>query len=111
MGGLTASCCNTQNLDKRSILFPSKEEKISDECKVSLDKHFDGHMTGMKCEYLISQQLIMRGFTSKNTIYAECACPDEINHDNPEDELSSLLTERYGKVVSLGGLAGLPFTG
>ena len=53
----------------------------------------------------------MRGFSSKNTIYAECACPDEINHDNPEEELSSLLTERYGKVVSLGGLAGLPFTG
>ena len=106
------SCCDTQNVAKNnSILFPAKNESISDTCVTALDRHFAGHMTGMKCDYLINQQLKMRGFSSKNTIYAECACPDEINHDNPEEELSSLLTERYGKVVSLGGLAGLPFTG
>ena len=53
----------------------------------------------------------MRGFDCSNTLYGEATCPDEVNHDNPEEEISSLLSERYGKVALLGGLAGLPFVG
>jgi len=51
------------------------------------------------------------GFDGDNTIFTDCSCPDEINHDNPDEDVSSLFQKRYGNVFPLSGLAGLPFTG
>ena len=51
------------------------------------------------------------GFTAENTLYADCSCPDEINHDDPEEDITSLMHTRWGECFPLGGLAGLPFTG
>ena len=51
------------------------------------------------------------GFTADNTLYADISCPDEINHDDPGEDVTSLFSNRWGEVFQLAGLAGLPFTG
>ena len=76
-----------------------------------LTKYFNGYMTGMEAEMLIAEQLEKRGFTSYNTLFADCICPDEINHDDPDEDISAHFTKRWGEVFNLGGLAGLPFVG
>jgi hypothetical protein len=30
------------------------------------------------------------GFTDENTLFADSSCPDEICHDDPEEDISSL---------------------
>ena len=47
----------------------------------------------------------------ENTLFADCSCPDEINHDDPDEDITSLFTRRWGEIFLLSGLAGLPFTG
>ena len=49
------------------------------------------------------------GMNSENTLYAHSVCPDEINHD--DGDVTRDLLSHFGKMFSLGGLAGLPFTG
>ena len=44
-------------------------------------------------------------------MFADSSCPDEINHDDPEEDITSLFQKRWGEVFPLAGLAGLPFTG
>jgi len=60
---------------------------------------------------LIYDSLKGLGFTDDNTIFTDCSCPDEINHDDPCEDISSLFSKRWGEVFPLSGLAGLPFTG
>ena len=47
----------------------------------------------------------------ENTLFADCSCPDEINHDDPDEDITSLFTKRWGEIFPLSGLAGFPFTG
>lgn len=51
------------------------------------------------------------GFNAENTLFADCSCPDEINHDDPLEDITSLMATRWGEMFPLGGLAGFPFTG
>ena len=51
------------------------------------------------------------GFTDENTLFADSSCPDEICHDDPDEDISSLFMKRWGEVFPLSGLAGMPFTG
>jgi hypothetical protein len=51
------------------------------------------------------------GFTNENTLFADCSCPDEVNHDDPEEDITLLFHSRWGEIFPLGGLAGFPFTG
>ena len=51
------------------------------------------------------------GFTNINTLYGDCTCQDEINHDNGEEDLPDLLQKRWGEKFNLAGLGGLMFTG
>jgi hypothetical protein len=44
-------------------------------------------------------------------VFAQSSCPDELNHDDFNEDISRLMRNRYGEVFHLGGLAGLPFTG
>jgi hypothetical protein len=44
-------------------------------------------------------------------LFADSTCPDEINHADPESDVTALFQKRWGKHFPLGGLAGLPFTG
>lgn len=49
--------------------------------------------------------------TPSNTVLAESSCPDELNHDHSNHDVSQLMENRWGEVFHLGGLAGIPFTG
>ena len=77
----------------------------------AINKHFYGAMKGFEAEDLIAGMLIERGFTKSNSIFANSSCPDEINHDDLEDDLSLLFFKRWGEIIKLSGLAGLPFVG
>jgi hypothetical protein len=46
---------------------------------------------------------------STNTLFSHSVCPDEINHE--DGDITRELFVHFGKMFSLGGLAGLPFTG
>ena len=51
------------------------------------------------------------GFNHANTLYIDCTCPDEINHNDPLEDMTSLFARRWGELFPLGGLGGFPFTG
>lgn len=79
--------------------------------KEALDKYFKGAVKGRVAEENIYQQLKRLGFTAENTLFTDSSCPDEINHDDPDEDITSLLAKRWGEVFPLSGLGGLPFTG
>ena len=68
-------------------------------------------MSGCKNEKKIYERLSKLGFNADNTLFADSSCPDEINHDDPDEDLTSLFSARWGEVFPLAGLAGLPFSG
>ena len=68
-------------------------------------------MRGKEAEALVAQLLLSRGFTDDNTLFTDSSCPDELNHNCPENDITSLFAKRWGEVFPLGGLAGFPFTG
>ena len=68
-------------------------------------------MTGHEVDSAVYNKLSKEGFTDDNTLYADCSCPDEINHDDPDEDITSLMTRRWGEIFPLAGLAGFPFTG
>lgn len=51
------------------------------------------------------------GLTEENTAYTHSSCPDELNHNDPDQDITQLQTRRFGEQFPLGGLAGVPFTG
>ena len=68
-------------------------------------------MKGHEVDEAVFKKLSQEGFDADNTLYADCSCPDEINHDDPEEDITSLMTKRWGEIFPLSGLGGLPFTG
>ena len=68
-------------------------------------------MKGSEAEKLVADQLLKKGFTDQNTLFADCSCPDEVNHDDPTEDISSIFQTRWGEMFPLAGLAGMPFTG
>ena len=68
-------------------------------------------MTGKEVEEKVFETMKMYEFHEENTLYTDCSCPDEINHDDPEEDISILFQKRWGEVFKLQGLGGLPFTG
>lgn len=55
-----------------------------------LDKYFPGAIKGRHAEQLCFNALQDLGFNSENTLYGDSTCPDEINHDDPAEDISSL---------------------
>jgi hypothetical protein len=49
------------------------------------------------------------GLTPENTLFSHSVCPDEINHE--EGDITNVLALHFGEIFSLGGLAGIPFSG
>jgi len=49
------------------------------------------------------------GLTGDNTLFSHSVCPDEINHE--EGDITDVLHNHFGEIFSLGGLAGIPFSG
>ena len=87
------------------------EQSNDEQRKAALEKYFPGALQGTEAEDLVAQELIKRGFTGKNTLFADSTCPDELNHDDPEEDITSCFQRRWGEIFPLAGLAGVPFTG
>lgn len=60
---------------------------------------------------MFAQQLIKQGFTRDSTLFADSSCPDEINHDDSDNDMTNLFFKRWGEFFPLSGLAGIPFVG
>lgn len=68
-------------------------------------------MTGHDAEAATHRVLSKLGFTADNTLFSDSSCPDEVNHDDPAEDMTGLFQTRWGEIFPLAGLAGLPFTG
>ena len=68
-------------------------------------------MKGVEAEELVAKILLSRGFNDDNTLFTDSSCPDEINHNCPERDITTVFQRRWGEIFPLGGLGGLPFTG
>jgi len=98
-------------VESHHLFLKGEHKEHSDKVKAVLHDSFPGAMPGHVIEGKAYDCLKEHGFTADNTLFADCSCPDEVNHDDPEDDISSIFTKRWGEVFNLGGLAGLPFTG
>lgn len=49
------------------------------------------------------------GLREENTLFSHSVCPDEINHE--DGDITHVLRQHFGTHFSLGGLAGIPFSG
>ena len=106
------ACHQTNNtievIQKKTI---EVRDEQSEETQRALADHFPGASKGKKVEQMVYEQLKEQGFTDENTLFADCSCPDEINHNDPLEDITSLFQNRWGEMFPLGGLAGFPFTG
>ena len=76
--------------------------------KASCTKHFPGYMKGALVDELVSAQLTQEGFIDEVLLNTECSFTDEIN--SPDDNISSLMTKRWGEIFSGAKMTGFPFT-
>ena len=88
-----------------------KPDVLSEAATTTLGNHFPGADKGKSVEIHVASQLMRNSFLEENTLFCDSSCPDEINHDDPSEDISMLFQQRWGSVFPLGGLAGLPFTG
>jgi hypothetical protein len=51
--------------------------------------YFAGALSGIETEKKCFYVLNKYGFNDDNTLFADCSCPDEINHDDPEEDITS----------------------
>ena len=107
--------CNNSSLVNCNRSTGAKQEinlaDGSELCKMSLNTYFPGNMPGIEAEKLVAKILSRRGFNDVNTLFTDSSCPDELNHNCPENDITSVFQERWGEIFPLGGLAGFPFTG
>ena len=97
---------------KKSKLYRvTKDDELSAQADATLRKYFPGALKGSAADRLVAAELEKRGFTDENTLFADSSCPDEINHDDPLEDITSLFQNRWGEIFPLAGLAGFPFTG
>ena len=54
-------------------------------------KYFPGALHGNDIDRLVHEKLSGLGLNAQNTLYADSSCPDEINRDNPEEDVALLL--------------------
>ena len=58
--------------------------------KMVLEKYFPGALNGKLVESLIFNALSDLGFNGENTLFGDSSCPDEVNHDDPAEDITSL---------------------
>lgn len=70
---------------------------------------FPGAISGYEMLPKVLKALKPYGVKPKNTIYGQSICSDEIN--NEKGQISTLMTNYYGKVFPMGGIGGAPYVG
>ena len=88
-----------------------RPDSLSAQAILSLGENFPGALTGKTTEIHAASVLMKNGFEVENTLFCDSSCPDEINHDDPSEDITMLFQQRWGSIFPLGGLAGIPFTG
>ena len=81
------------NMQPKSMDKPGEH---SDAAKLTLAKYFPGNLRGRIVEEQAYKKLSQLGFTSDNTLFGNCSCPDEINHNDPTEDITSLFRHRWG---------------
>jgi hypothetical protein len=77
----------------------------------ALDNFFPNSFEAGTCAPLCNEILTSKGFSPDTSLFATSVCPDEINADCPEYDISNTMERHWGEQFPLGGLAGLPFAG
>ena len=70
--------------------YSRPEYQHSENTLNTLNAYFKGFQKGKDIDEIVHKKLESLGFTGKNTLFCDCCCPDEINHDDPEEDLSLL---------------------
>ena len=60
---------------------------------------------------MVHTVLTKHGYTKANTVFTYSSCPDELNHNSNKEDVTKIMSQRWGESFPLGGLAGIPFTG
>ena len=90
------NCCSNSNLNdkEKNLSFVGKPHaphgNQSEGTKEAIDKYFKGANSGCVMEEKIYQELSKLGFTDENTLFSDSSCPDEINHDDINEDITSL---------------------
>jgi hypothetical protein len=109
MGG---SCANKTTVFNSEMLgLNSGIGQINQAQQKTQDEYFFGAISPRKLDELTFKVLTDYGFDDDNTLFADSTCPDEINHADPDQDVTAIFQRRWGELFPLGGLAGLPFTG
>lgn len=77
----------------------------------ALAKHFPTALPGATVEQMAYKTLSKLGYSKANTVFTYSSCPDELNHDSYKEDVTKIMSQRWGESFPLGGLAGIPFTG
>lgn len=77
----------------------------------ALDKFFPNSFEAGTCAPAANAVLERAGFDPVSTLFATSVCPDEINADDAEFDISNTMERHWGEQFPLGGLAGMPFAG
>ena len=106
--------CYSDNTSKKQVNLSAPTVNVTNKSKKTikaLEQWFPGALRGTYCEEASFKALDKMGFTSENTLVADCSCPDEVNHSDPSQDITQLFKQRWGYVYPISNLAGLPFSG
>ncbi len=77
----------------------------------ALQQFFPNSFEAGTCAPVANDILAAKGFLPDLTLFSTSVCPDEINTDCPEFDISNTLERHWGEIFPLGGLGGIPFAG
>ena len=67
------------------------DDGYADEYNRSIMKYFPGSLPGHDVDICVYKKLESLGFNAQNTLFADSQCADEINRDNPKEDVALLL--------------------
>ena len=66
------------------------KHEVTPEMNEAFDAFFPGALKGKTAEIHFASTLMKNGFDAENTLFCDSSCPDEINHDDPNDDITML---------------------
>jgi hypothetical protein len=75
---------------KKVDLNEDWKSEFSQEQRVNIEKHFTYALPGSHVEQMAFEAVQKIGLTEKNTAYTHSSCPDELNHNDPDQDITQL---------------------
>ena len=63
---------------------------LTDSNQAALNDYFPGALKGKIAEIHVASHLMRNGFEHDNTLFCDSSCPDEINHDDPSEDITMI---------------------